>query len=293
MSGVTVGIVTRNRPESLRRCLASLAALGDALAEIVVVDDHGDVPLDDVLRRAPAPIRFIRQPRPDGYIVARNRIVRDASTEIVLLMDDDAALLPDGNALGPLALFRAHPGVALIACAMAEPDGSLWHVSMQPAPVDYTCCVASHIGFAHFIRRSVFLEVGGYRESFFFYGEEKDLCVRMLQAGYHVVYMPHVRVVHDVDPTGRSASRYVRYVVRNDCLFALYNEPWPLLLVSLPVRLLRFFPMTRGRVDRGGFLWIVKELVTQLPAVFAGRRAVSWATVRQWRRLARTWPAFA
>ena len=293
MPRVTVGIVTRNRPDSLRRCLTSLAALGDALAEVVVVDDHGDVPLDDVLRCAPAPMRFIRQPRPDGYIVARNRIVRDASTDIVLLMDDDAALLPDGNALGPLDLFRTHPSVASIACAMAEPDGSLWHASMQPAPVDYTCCVAAYIGFAHFIRRSVFLEVGGYRESFFFYGEEKDLCVRMLQAGYHVVYMPHVRVVHDVDPAGRSASRYVRYVVRNDCLFAMYNEPWPLLLVSLPVRLWRFFPMTRGRVDRGGFLWIVKELVAQLPAVFAGRRAVSWATVRQWRRLARTWPAFA
>src|SRR5262249_47200183 len=158
--------------------------------------------------------------------------------------------------------------IGAVACAMAEPNGEPWHVSMQPAPVDYTCYVASFIGFAHLVRRSVFLRLGGYRESFHFYGAEKDLCIQLLQARYDVVYMPSVRVIHDLDPGGRNRSKYVRYVVRNDCLFALYNEPWFMIPVSLPVRLARYFTMSHGLPDRArAFRWIVTELARQMPTV--------------------------
>ena len=293
-SRVTVGIVTRNRPESLARCLESLTALDDRLADVIVVDDAGDVPLEAAIARAPAGhVRLIRQEGSHGPIVARNTIMREASTDAVLLMDDDAALLPGSGIEEALRVFDAHPRIGSVACAMAEVDGSAWHASMQPAPVDYTCYVTAYIGFAHVIRRSVFLALGGYRESFHFYGEEKDLCLRMLQAGYDVVYTPQARVIHTPDPSGRNRSRYLRYAIRNDCLFALYNEPWPMVCASVPVRLARYFSMSPGLDDRfTGFGWIVGELVRQLPRVLAERRPVSWATMRQWRRLSRTWPAF-
>ena len=32
-------------------------------------------------------------------------------------------------------------------------------------------------------------------------------------------------MIHDPDPSGRSKRRYLRYVTRNECLNALYNEP--------------------------------------------------------------------
>ena len=294
MDQVTIGIVTRDRPDALRTCLASLAALGDALAEVIVVDDNGSVSLDDALAAAPAGItRVVRQRRNEGYIVARNAIVRAASTEAVLLLDDDAALLGDGRIADAVRMMEANPGIGAIACAMSAPGGAPFPAAMQPAPVDYTCCVASFIGFAHLLRRSAFLEVGGYRESFYFYGEEKDLCIRLLDAGRDVVYMPHVRVVHDVHPGGRSASKYVRYVVRNDCLFAMYNEPWPMLIASVPIRLSRYFPMSRGLADRAaGFVWVVGELLRTVPAVLGERRPVSWPTIRRWRQRARSAPAF-
>ena len=295
-SRLTVGIVTKNRPASLGACLASLAVLGDALAEVIVVDDTSDVSLESALVNLPASaskkLRLIRQARHEGYIVARNTIMREAGTDYVLLMDDDAALLSRDSILDALRLLEAHPRVGAIACAMAERDGSPWHPAMQPAPVDYTCYVPTFIGFAHILRRRLFLELAGYRESFHFYGEEKDYCLRMLDAGFDIIYMPSARVVHAPDPAGRSQSKYVRYTIRNDCMFALYNEPLPLALVSVPIRLWRYLSMSRGFDDRGGFVWIVRELVRQLPAILGSRRPVSWTTVRLWRRVGRTWPAF-
>ena len=64
---VTIGVCTKNRPESLRACLASLALLGDALAEVIVVDDTSDVPVAEMLERIHVPsgvtrkLRLIRQ----------------------------------------------------------------------------------------------------------------------------------------------------------------------------------------------------------------------------------------
>jgi GT2 family glycosyltransferase len=293
---LTVGVVTRNRPQSLHECLKSLAVLGDTLAEVIVVDDTSDVPFETAFDDLPPPVleklRTIRQLHLEGCIVARNTMMREANTGYVMLLDDDAALIDAAPIVDALRLLDRHPDVAGVACAMAERDGSPWHPSTQPAPVDYTCHVPTFIGFAHILRRELFLALAGYRESFHFYGEEKDYCLRALDAGFKIVYMPSARVVHSPDPSGRDRSKYLRYVIRNDCLFALHNEPLPLALATVPVRLGRYFKMARGVSDPGGFTWIVRNIVMQLPAIFTRRRPVSWTTLRQWRRVGRTWPAF-
>ncbi len=49
-------------------------------------------------------------------------------------------------------------------------------------------------------------------ESFEFYGEERDYCLRQIDAGYRTVYLPDYLVIHEPDPSGRSRQRYLRYV---------------------------------------------------------------------------------
>ena len=44
--------------------------------------------------------------------------------------------------------------------------------------------------------RKVFDEVGGFDESFFMYGEDLDLCYRVKEAGYRVVYYGKASVTH-------------------------------------------------------------------------------------------------
>jgi hypothetical protein len=40
--------------------------------------------------------------------------------------------------------------------------------------------------------------------------------------------------------------------------------------------------------ESGGVRWILGQLMRELPDVWRNRRPVSWATLREWRRLART-----
>lgn len=297
MTQVTVGIASRNRPESLARCLRSLHHVAESVSEVIVVDDASDPPLEAPVRAAlggdaPRGLRFIRHDTARGPTAGRNRIIREAGGEMVLSLDDDVVILSPA-ALGSAAgVMAADPRVAIVAFAQTDAEGRPW--PDQSAPVDYPCCVPAFIGFAHLVRRDAFLAVGGYREQIDQNGEEKELTLRLMDAGRRVVYLPGARIAHLADPGGRDPRRYLHQVVRNDALCALYNEPLPLVFASVPMRLARYFPMRKGwRVDDpGGFGRVVRRLAADLPGALKQRRAVRWETLREWRRFGREWPRY-
>jgi GT2 family glycosyltransferase len=283
---LTVGITTRNRPAALARCLASMVTLAHLEAEVLVFDDGSQPPAAPPSDRAVRVLRDIASP---GYIVGRNRLVREAAAPFVLLLDDDAVLLSSEPIERAIALLEGDGRVAAVAFAQAELDGRPWPAAMQPASVQQASVITSFIGFAHLLRRDVFLRLGGYRESFIHYGEEKDYCLRLIEAGYRTVYLPDALVVHAPDAANRSRQRYLRFVSRNDCLNALYNDPFPRVLWALPARLALYFRMRRAwRIaDPWGWVWVAREVGRVAASDDFRRTPVSWATVKAWRRLRR------
>lgn len=284
---LTIGITTKNRPDALHACLDSLGSLRGLPLEIFVFDDGSQPPADVALLAGLPPVRLLRDEAAPGYIVGRNRLVRAAAAPNVLLLDDDTKVFSRESVEQALAVFAADPRVAAVAFAQAEADGSPWPANMQPSPVRFACIVPSFIGFAHLLRREVFLELGGYREDFVYYGEEKDFCLRLLDAGYRTVYLPGAGVSHIPAKSGRSQTRYLRFVVRNDCLNALYNDPLPRVLWTVPVRYALYFRMRRGWGihDPWGWIWVAREVAAHASRVVFRRRPVSRATIRLWRSL--------
>jgi GT2 family glycosyltransferase len=269
-----------------------MEALAPLVSRIIVFDDASDQPAADLLAGAVPPgleLTVIRDEGKVGNIVGRNRIMKAASTPYVLLVDDDAVMFTVGSVASAAAVLDRDPSVSAVGFAQAEADGRPWPEPMQPGRGTRPAYVTAYIGFAHLLRRETFLGLGGYRESFVFYGEEKDYCLRLLDAGHRVVYLPDALVGHLPDPGGRTATRYVRFVIRNDCLHSLYNEPWPIVAISLPLRFWRYRRMKADfGAESGGVRWILNELRRTLPDIRRNRRAVSWATFWEWRRLART-----
>ncbi len=294
---ITVAITTRDRPLALARCLAALEQLGDLAAEILVADDASREPLAPVIASLPEglrrKVRVLAMPENPGYIVGRNRLARAAACDAVLFLDDDAFVIDAAAVHAAAGLLAGDASVAVVAYAQAEADGRPWPPSMQPSAVSYPCVVPSFIGFAHLMRRSAFLAVGPYDESYVFYGEEKDWCLRAMDAGFRVVYLPSALIAHVPAPGGRDPVRYLRQVTRNDCWFALRREPLPLPLVSVPLRLMRYLSMRRhGRVvDPGGFWWLLGQVARAVPSALASRR-VRWSTLRRWRATRRHPPEY-
>lgn len=293
---LTVGICTRDRHVSLLRCLRSLRYAEDLIDRVVVVDDASAAPVEPAIRAAghdlPAALTVIRADARIWLSAGRNRVAEEARTPFVLYLDDDALLLSRDAVAQALAVMEADPAVAGIAFAQADGEGRLYPPGAQPSPATDPALVRSFIGFAHLMRRDVLLAAGGYREMLGIMGEERELCFRLLDAGYRIVYLPGAPVAHLADPAGRDIPTYLHQTVRNDALAGLLNEPLPVALGMLPVRLWRYFPMRRhwGGRDPGGFRRIVRALADALPRVRADRRPVRWSTVRAWLDLAQSPP---
>lgn len=86
----SVVVCTRDRPDELQRCLASLPQQSYAPSEIIVVDNASrDRRTKDVTLAAGA--IYLREDRP-GLDIARNAGARHASADIVAYTDDDVLL---------------------------------------------------------------------------------------------------------------------------------------------------------------------------------------------------------
>ncbi len=286
---VSVGITTRDRPQALRACIESLSLIAHLNPDVLVFDDGSEAPVEAQLTtvRGPATLRILRDTTAPGYIAGRNRIVRTAAAPYVLLLDDDTRLLSASSVERALGVLENDPSVAAVGFAQAEEDGRPWPSAMQPSTATTAAVVPSYIGFAHLLRRDVFLSLSGYRESFKFYGEEKDYCLRLLEAAYRTVYLPDALVAHVSDRASRSAQRYLRFVARNDCLNTLYNDPLTRAAWMLPARMALYFRMRRGWKidDPWGWVWVAREVVASLPEVLEKRRPVSRQTLALWQAL--------
>jgi GT2 family glycosyltransferase len=297
--GVTVSITTRNRPAALDRCLRSLSLALDDIDAVIVVDDASAPAVDARGIRSHASalgirVDLVRLDVHTGTTAAKNIAARRAETRYLLSLDDDAFLVTPASVQRAVALLEADDSLAAVAFAQADEHATRRHVSQQPAAGERACYVPAFVGFGCLIRRDRLLEVGGYRDEFVIHGEERELCLRWLDRGWRVVYLPDAPIAHVADSANRDARTYVRHVIRNDCLNALYNEPAPRAMVSIPIRLLNFRRMA-ARIPGGdpqGIGWILRELWTKWPSVRQARRPVRWGTLGEWRRLRDSTPPY-
>ena len=300
---LSVGICAYNRTAAVIRCILSLRHLALHTVEVLVIDDASEPPLEPAIRAAippdfPWPLTIIRNARNQGYIPNRNLLPTLAKAPYLLMLDDDAYLRPDHGIGRALEVLESDPAVAVVALGQTDPAGELLWAPMQPAPVPRDCYVRVFYGYGHLFRPALFAEVGPYRTIFEYYREEVEFSKRLMCAGKNIVYLVGARVVHCSDQIGRSEQRRLRYGTRNACFDALYNEPFPMLLASIPLRLIYYLKHRRtvtahyGFSDRGGLRWLLKELLVKFPRVWRERKSLGWATYRKWRRLAPQGPNY-
>ncbi len=138
MRPLTIGITTRNRPLAVERCVRSLACLGPLVARVLVFDDASDEPVAAIVAQAAAAAHGRRPSsatrRQVGNIAGRNRLVNEAATAYVLLLDDDAVVFSAGAVERAIAVLDRDANVTAIAFAQGEADGSPWPERMQAGP---------------------------------------------------------------------------------------------------------------------------------------------------------------
>lgn len=83
------------------------------------------------------------------------------------------------------------------------------------------------------VRKEVMEAVGGFDERFFLYWEDTDLCRRIRDAGWKVVYYPGASVIHSVGKSSSTRPVFANYQFHKSC-YLLYKKyaKWPLSLFT-------------------------------------------------------------
>ena len=282
----TVLITTKDRKEELRLALRSALAQTVPI-EVLVIDDGSTDGTSDMIRAEFPEIRCQREETSHGLIARRNQGARLARAPVVVSIDDDAEFSSPQVVEQTLRDFD-HPRIAAVAIPFVNvrQDGTV----RQVAPESQGCYVTyAYVGTAHAVSRDIFLQVGGYREHFVHQGEEGDLCLRLLAAGY-VVRLGRADPIRHYESPRRDFRRMDYYGRRNDILFAWHNVPFPDLAAHLAVTswngLRTAFRMRRFRHMLGGMLAGYAYGLTRTD----GRLPVARGVYRLGRRLKKAGP---
>ena len=203
---ISIVIPTYNRPEQLVLCLQACAQLdypGDRF-EVIVVDDGGAVPLDDIVTRFQGMLmlRLLRQEN-TGPAAARNRGASEARGEYLAFTDDDCAPAP--NWLRALSTqMVASPDCAVGGQTRNALTHNLYSTASQLL-ISYLLSYYNAIPHAaRFFPSSnlafptkQFRAVKGFDVTYLrAAAEDRELCDRWLDQGYRMIYAAEVVVYH-------------------------------------------------------------------------------------------------
>jgi len=198
---ISVIVPVRNDPGHLRACLESLAATRGVLdREVIVVDDASTD--DSAAVAAALGARVLRLERRLGPAAARNLGAEAAHGEVVFFVDADVCVHPE--TVGQVvAAFAADPGIdALFGSYDRQPGApnflsqykNLFHHFVHQQGSSEASTFWSGCGA---VRRSVFLEMGGFDTS---YArpciEDIELGARLRRAGRRIVLRKDIQARH-------------------------------------------------------------------------------------------------
>jgi len=181
----SVCIANYNGVALLADCLESvLSQLGSPSIEIIV---HDDASTDDsvaLLRKKYPQIELLASTENVGFCISNNRMAAHARGEYILLLNNDAALYPDGlSTLLEAACAPARSGILTLPQYDWTTDtlvdrGCLLDPFYNPVPNrdPQRTDVAMAIGACLFMARELWCELGGFPEWFESIGEDLYIC---------------------------------------------------------------------------------------------------------------------
>lgn len=225
---LAVIIVNYSTSKLLDDCLSSIfkADAPKGGLEVVVVDNGSvDDSVKMIAEKYPSVI-LIKNSENLGFAKGNNIGVAAANARFVLFLNSDT-VIKRYSLVKPLKYLKTHPKVGAVTIKLFLKDGSIdfdnhrgfptpwasfsnfsglaklfphsmffnsYHLGYQKLDKIHQIPVAS--GSFLMMPTKLFEDIGMWDETFFYYGEDIDLCYRIGQAGYKIIYYPKVSTLH-------------------------------------------------------------------------------------------------
>ena len=228
-SFTSIVILSFDRPAMLAESVRAALAQTHRSREIVVVDNES-ARSDEIAALVAAlgnQVRLVRTGGNRGFARGMNIGLREARGELVLLTEDDMILDPDALERFVAAEQCADAPTLFSGVIRDRDSGTVWYAggeqrltgvyrsrldhrgaSTVDAPSVYATGYLT--GALTFGRTSLLRELGGYRDEYFMYWEDVELCLRAQRRGVALAIVRDARASH-FTPAPGPASSFVEY----------------------------------------------------------------------------------
>lgn len=226
MHDLAVIVVSTNDVDWLRPCLSTLyAGAGDLDLDVVIADNQSTDGTADLISDEFPDARVVPCAN-HGFGHANNRAALTCDARYVLFLNPDTELL-EGMLADVLGLLDERPDIGMASVKQVTPDGVVYPTIrrfpnamrafgeaigcerlpglrwLSPRVLDRACYERETdcdwlTGAFMIVRAETLAGVGTFDERFFMSSEEVDLALRIKQAGWRVVHLPYMTILHHV-----------------------------------------------------------------------------------------------
>jgi len=235
---VSVIIPTRDGVDLLKPCLESILRSEDPNIEIIVVDnqtkDKKTLSYLNSIQSVPG-VRLLKYDHEFNFSDINNVAAKHAKGNILCFLNNDTEVISAEWLIRARTLLSMSD-VGVVGARLLYPDGSLQHFGVIVGGGEHRVAAHAHFGLADaatgyfskgrllqevsavtaaclFVRRGVFLEVGGFESDLPVAYNDVDLCLKVRNAGYRIVCDPEIKLYHKESKTrgsdggGRNRAR--------------------------------------------------------------------------------------
>jgi GT2 family glycosyltransferase len=233
---VSVIICTYNRGQYLARCLESIKKQTYQNYEIIVVNGPSVDDTEKILQKF-EDIKIINQKKLNGLSFARNLGIGASKGDIIAFIDDDS--IADKDWINFLIKGYTDFFIGGVGGLVLSPDkikvqfdngvinkcGIPYHIRPAGKKIEndeFQIFMGTNCSF----RKSVICEVGGFDPYFRYYHDESELCVRIIKAGFKLVYIRESYVIHEMaEGHNRKSTFELNWteIVKNVLFFTMKN----------------------------------------------------------------------
>lgn len=271
MNYLSIILVNYNGSKFLYNCLNSIKInLSDYDYEVIIVDNSSTDNSIQIIKDNFSSYKLICSHLNLGFGKANNLAVKESNGHYLLFLNTDT-VLSENTPQKLLEYLRNNSTVGVISPKITFEDGR-YQLSCGNLPslvtefldkVKYKLDNHYHFLLSQFynrqyskirevgwvtgaclmIRRDLFEAIGGFDENFFMYFEDKDLCKRVKELGYEVIYYPTTTIIHLLGGSSHGIKKSVSKYYRDSQLYYYQKH-----LGKLQTFLLRIYLKLTGKI---------------------------------------------
>lgn len=291
---VTILIITWNRKKDVLETVQSIYEQSYRNFEIVVVDNGSVDGTAEALIEVFPLVRIVRLEKNMGVSTGRNEGIAIAKGEIIFLLDSDAS--PGIDTIKKIvARFQNAPEIGVINSKIVNSNtgtldgGPGWVYSSRMVTQqnkEFLSYSFSEGGAA--IRKQVLDRVGLFWDFLFFGCEGQELSLRILDAGYKILYYPDAIVSHRASPHARvnEMARDCNNLLNSLSIYLVRLPFWFFLLLA-PMKLIA--KLVKG-IRRGYLRQVLRafgDFIRHIPFLLKQRSPIRNTTAGAYLRLLR------